>query len=250
VPRYGRLVGFLWRWHRRIGVLAALLVVVLASTGIALNHTDELALEKRYVGWDWLRSYYGDHSAELPAFETAGRWVYRAASGRVYIDTSAVANCRGELAGALAVAGMITIACGEELLLATESGDLVESITGSSGLPAPVTGIGLVDGRLALQAGDCWRLADLERVDFSVPVGGGELVLQIAAGRLPGKLLAELPEQAQWLSWERVLLDLHSGRLFGPAGVLVMDLAALLFCVLALSGVAMWWLRRTRRRTG
>ena len=45
------------------------------------------------------------------------------------------------------------------------------------------------------------------------------------------------------LTFERVLLDLHSGRIFGRAGPLVMDAAAVLFIALALTGFWMW-LRR------
>ena len=37
--RRPRLVGLLWRWHRRLGLLAALFVLLVASSGIVLNHT-------------------------------------------------------------------------------------------------------------------------------------------------------------------------------------------------------------------
>ena len=65
--RRPRLVGLLWRWHRRLGLLAALFVLVVAVTGIVLNHTSGLALDRRFVDWSWLNAVYGDHSGELPA---------------------------------------------------------------------------------------------------------------------------------------------------------------------------------------
>ena len=43
------------------------------------------------------------------------------------------------------------------------------------------------------------------------------------------------------LSYERVLLDLHSGRIFGRVGVLVVDAAAVALLLLALSGFYMWF---------
>ena len=43
---------------------------------------------------------------------------------------------------------------------------------------------------------------------------------------------------------ERVLLDLHSGRILGRAGIYLVDAAAVLFLLLAMSGVWLW----TRRR--
>jgi len=38
-----------------------------------------------------------------------------------------------------------------------------------------------------------------------------------------------------------VLLDLHSGRIFGPVGVLVYDLLALTLGFLAISGLVLWF---------
>ncbi len=40
---------------------------------------------------------------------------------------------------------------------------------------------------------------------------------------------------------ERVLLDLHSGRIFGPVGVLVYDLLALALGFLSISGLLLWF---------
>ncbi len=42
------------------------------------------------------------------------------------------------------------------------------------------------------------------------------------------------------LPLERIILDLHSGRMFGTFGEYVMDIVALLFIFLALSGGWMW----------
>lgn len=41
----------------------------------------------------------------------------------------------------------------------------------------------------------------------------------------------------------RVLLDLHSGRLFGYFGVLLVDFFAFCFILLALSGIYLWLLK-------
>jgi len=50
------------------------------------------------------------------------------------------------------------------------------------------------------------------------------------------------------LPLERVLLDIHSGRILGTWGVYLMDAAAILFLVLAISGVWLWSKRRTSQR--
>ncbi len=45
------------------------------------------------------------------------------------------------------------------------------------------------------------------------------------------------------VTWDRVLLDLHTGRFFGSAGPYVMDAAAILLLVVASSGVYNWFKR-------
>jgi uncharacterized iron-regulated membrane protein len=50
------------------------------------------------------------------------------------------------------------------------------------------------------------------------------------------------------LSLERVLLDIHSGRILGAWGIWLVDAAAVLFLVLAASGVWLWSRRRSAIR--
>jgi hypothetical protein len=245
--RRPRLVGVLWRWHRRLGVLAAVFALVLAGTGIALNHVSELGLDRRFVDWPWLSRAYGDTSADLPAFQLGAHWLSRAADGRIYLDTREVAPCSGKLVGALESGGLLYAACADELLVITGEGELVESLNHSTGLSTPLTAIGLAGSQLLLQAAGTWWLADLDRVDFSASAPGGAVISQLAPGRLPDAVRQGIPAPDAWLSWERLLLDLHSGRLFGRLGVLWVDLVGVLLASLAMSGIAMWWLHRRRR---
>lgn len=55
------------RWHRRVGLVAAALVVVLALSGVALNHSAVLDLDQRAVTTPLLLEWYGINSS--------GRWL-------------------------------------------------------------------------------------------------------------------------------------------------------------------------------
>ncbi len=246
--RRPRLVGLLWRWHRRLGVLAAFFVLVLSVTGIVLNHTAELGLDRRFVDWPWLSHAYGDDSDNLPAYQLGQRWLTRAADGRVYFDAQDVAPCSGKLVGAAAVGELVYVGCAEELLLLSARGELVESVNASTGLPVPLQAIGLIENQAVLQVGGTWWLADLDLMDFShrAPAAGA-LIRQLVPDRLPDAMRAKIPAPDQWLSWERLLLDLHSGRVFGRVGVLWVDAVGALLVSLAASGITMWWLHRRRR---
>jgi len=245
--RRTRWVGLLWRWHRRLGLLAALFVLFLSLSGILLNHTTGLGLDRRFVDWPWLTAVYGDRSAELPAFRLAGHWLVQTAGGQVFLDTREVAHCRGKLVGALQVGQLLLGGCAEELLLVTTRGELVESVTAGTGLPVPVQSLGFLDGDVAVQVAGDWWLADLERMEFSRRApGGGAEIEQLFPDRLPDELRRGLPMPDRWLTWERVLLDVHSGRVLGRLGVLWVDLTGVFLCTLAMSGCAMWWLHRRK----
>jgi hypothetical protein len=51
------------------------------------------------------------------------------------------------------------------------------------------------------------------------------------------------------LSVERVIADLHSGRVIGIVGPFVMDVVAVLLIVLSLSGLLLWLRPRGSQRT-
>ena len=53
------MVHRLRAWHRGMGALAALFLLMLAVTGILLNHTLDLKLAERHLDWPWLLEHYG-----------------------------------------------------------------------------------------------------------------------------------------------------------------------------------------------
>ena len=59
-----RFTAFLW--HRRIGLLALVLVIILAITGIMLNHTEKLNLDNTFINNSLLLSWYGIEPEEEP----------------------------------------------------------------------------------------------------------------------------------------------------------------------------------------
>ncbi len=239
-------------WHRWMGLFVALLALELATTGIMLNHTDDLHLGRQAVQSRALLSLYGIRLPEqIPAFPVGSHWVSQWGQ-QIFIDHKAVPNPPdGRLLGAAAVQGLIALAWPDRVWLLTDTGQLAMSWDASTDLSRPVAAI----------AGDG------ERIWLRTPAGvmqsdAGLVGWQAAAGESPGwavavSLPASLKEaiEPQYLglslSWERVMLDLHSGRLFGSAGVWVVDVAGLLFGLLAISGMWVWWLGwRARRRHG
>lgn len=239
----GRRVAWLWRWHGRAGVLACVLLLLLAMTGLALNHAEDLRLDERKVDWDWPYALYGSAVAGTWKGYAAGEsWVLQGGEGRLYLGTRAIGSCDGTLVGAVGIDGMLLVACERELLLLTPEGDRIDALNAAAGLPLPVTGCALQDGVAHVLAGGRWQAFDPDDMGFSPsPMGDAR---PLPATVPPEALIERLGRASEWLHWERFLLDLHSGRLFGRAGVIVVDAGGVLSLLLALSGIVMWGARR------
>jgi len=53
--------------------------------------------------------------------------------------------------------------------------------------------------------------------------------------------MADEFDETAFISWERLLLDLHAGRFLGPLAAWFSDIMASLIIILSLSGIWLWW---------
>lgn len=236
-----------WTWHRRIGIVAALLVVVLSVTGLALNHTDRLGLDERYVTWEWLLDWYGIEAPAEAVSYVAGDSRITLMGDRLYADRKMLSGHFSSLQGAVVADGFLAVAVGDAILVLTPDGQLVDRLGAESGVPAGIETIGVGDaGRIFVGTGESVYGAGMDALDWrSEPDPLGE-IRWAAADAADKALLDDLRKdfRGRIVPLERILLDLHSGRIAGQVGVLVMDVAAVLLLVLALTGSWLWFVRR------
>src|SRR5580765_1208385 len=87
-PRH-LLLRLLRRWHRRIGFAAMLFFLILAVTGLALNHGQGLGLDGRFVHAGWLARWYGVKTEPPRHAFRSGHHVLIAANARWLLDGKA-----------------------------------------------------------------------------------------------------------------------------------------------------------------
>lgn len=227
--------------HRKTGVVSAILVVLIVVTGLALNHTETMQLDRTYVRSNWLLDQY---DIRLPTdgrnFKAGEHWVSQYGE-HLYLDGTALATQAGKLIGAVAVGDAIAVASGKELLLLTAEGELLERLDQANGFPDKPLALGVTaDGRIALKTNPSVYAADPGALEWSATANAGAQWAQ--PEDLPEQLRLRLEQayRGTGLPLERVLLDLHSGRFLGSWGVYAVDAIAVLFLLLALSGVWMW----------
>jgi PepSY-associated TM region len=236
----------LHKWHRRIGITSAVIVLLLSVTGLFLNHTEQFKLDERYVNIEFLLNWYNIRPPHSPSSFNLGEiWITRIGD-RLYFKDRELEQRSEVLWGMAVQQEMIVLALEDKLLLLTLDGQQIEKLSGYDGVPAGMTAIGMNEyDELVIRAAHGDYLADLDALAWE---DYEEIAAEWSvAGPPPPHLEQQLLRlyRGKGLSWERMLLDLHSGRLLGNTGVYIIDLAALFFIFLAISGSWMW-LRRQR----
>ena len=249
--RYKVLRPWLWRWHRRAGLATAAILLLVTATGILLNHTSDLSLARKYVDQSWLLAFYGIPEPSLKTFELGESTITGDDKGQLYWGGQTLASCRGELVGATKHDAGFVAACEQELLFLDEQGRLLEKIGATYGLPTPLTQVGVCGEQLCVRTPTRMFELDLTALSFKPLVGVRPVWSATGLLNDASRQAIYQHSRGQGLSWERVMLDLHSGRLFGAVGVWVVDVAALLLLFLALSGFVLWYqhMRVKRVRT-
>ena len=235
------------RAHRWFGLAALVFVLLLSTTGIALNHTSAWHLDDTYVGWPWLLDAYGIDAPRPSASFAAGEHRATLLGGRLYVDGRELARDIETLAGIAATGESLAVATGTEVFLFAESGDLVERMDLSTALPAPIAAMGLVNGEVAVQSGSALFRFDRNLLNLqSAAAVPEDTVRWSAPSAVPPEKSARLQDlyRGRGITVERVLADLHSGRIFTRFGPLLMDLVAVLLIGLSITGLMMW-LRRS-----
>jgi hypothetical protein len=235
-------------WHRRLGLAVSVIVLLLSVTGLLLNHTDALKLDQTSLRADWLLRWYGYPPVAAPdSFRAGERWV-STAGGKLYLDQTPVAEAGGPALGAAQLdGGLVAAALADSVILLAPDGTVVERL-GAASLPGAPQRIGLADdARLALGTAQGTFVADADLIQWQPAAAAPAWSEAQAAPPALRDALAQA-QRGPGLSAERVLLDLHSGRLFGAWGPWVMDAAAIVFVILALTGIVNWGWRRQRAK--
>lgn len=238
-----RYIAF--HWHRRIGLLALVLVVVLAVTGIMLNHTGQMGLDEHYVQSTVVLDWYGlEPEGEPQTYRAKGHSISQWQQS-IYFDGRLISSSEQRLRGAVSVEPLIVAAFESELLLLSPQGELVERLATRFDR---INRIGRHHGQAVLATEAGYYRADENIIDWTEIGAEGVIWSEPVSLSEAEREVLRQAYRGEGLSMERVILDLHSGRLFGAYGVYVMDAAAVALIWLAFSGLWVWWKRKDKQK--
>lgn len=212
------------RWHRRFAIFISIWLVLLASSGLLINHANDWGLDSR------------------PLASTLQRWVYG-------IDVQGADLCEPltregiaceQLFARLQLPVGVLLLGVRDLFLLDDSGQLVEKLS--------VRQFGLASLQAALREGSEIYLRGADKVVLTTPdLLEGQVLNSAAAAELSGRNWQVAETSPALITWERFLLDIHAARFLGPVASVFNDLMAVFILILAISGL---WLYRAKGRNG
>ena len=228
------------KWHRRAGLVSAIFMLWMATTGAILNHSDDIGLSKIPLSFSWLRELYKMPEPVLHSFRINSHWLTQADDRQLFFDSTSIGECKGELVGAEAQTDFLIGICAEELLLLDRNGKVLDRINKTHGLPTPLTAAIVDAGNLFLSSAGETLQADLDQLQFK-PVSTNIQwhAAETASASVRNGIVTAI--SGRDLNAERVLLDLHSGRLLGLTSKWLLDITALMIIVLTVTGCWLWW---------
>lgn len=231
--------------HRSMGAAIALFVLLLSITGILLNHSNDLKLDKHYLTWPWLLDHYGVSKVQADAVYVLDQTVISQFGTEIFVGAKPVTNAQRPLLGGVVLDEMIVLATDDALILLNSDGEFIERMGAAVGIPPMIQNIGSFHGNPVIQTRegmwrsdfmlDKWEPISLQGISWSLP------------SPMPDSIQNELIKyfHGEGVTVEHVLLDVHNGRILGSVGVWLLDILGVLLTFLSLTGIWMW-LRRIR----
>lgn len=241
--------AWLRRVHRWLGIVSLFFILVLSTTGIALNHSDEWQLDQRTINTTWLLDAYGVSAPPPgPSFADDG---HRATllGQRLYLDGVEIARDIDALNGVVALSQFVMLASNDAAIIFTRDGQYVETVELVSA-PEKIVRLGQVEQRPVVQTTLAAYIGDADLTHFepaSPIVLDGTVWVEMSPPPQQELQAMEQLYRGRGVSLERVLMDLHSGRILGISGKLLTDAVAAILILLSLTGLAVWLLPKSRQ---
>ena len=228
--------------HRYIGLGICIFLVHLALTGIFLNHSIGLRLDKTFVTWPWLLSQYNLSVPEPTNIFTIGKNNFSIIDGEVFFNDKPIFMAEEELLGASQNRDTFILASSSTITSISKEGYIINQ---DNVLPFIIKNIGIYGDEVVINDSEdkmwssesingVWKLIENITVQWSkegsITPANHEKIRKYYVG--------------DGISLEQVILDFHSGAIFQKAGKIFFDIISILLIILSFTGIWLWTIKR------
>ena len=228
--------------HRYIGLGICIFLVHLAITGIFLNHSIGLRLDKTFITWPWLLNQYNLSVPEPANIFTIGKNNFSTIDGEVFFNDKPIFLAEEELLGVSQNQDTFILASSSTITVISKEGYIINK---ENVLPFTVKNIGVNGDEVVINDSEdkiwssesingVWELTENRTVQWSIE----------------GSITPTNQEKIRkyfvgdGVSLEQVILDFHSGAIFQKAGKLFFDIISILLIILSFTGIWLWTIKR------
>ncbi|MBA3581706.1 MAG: hypothetical protein H0W44_04550 [Gammaproteobacteria bacterium] len=218
--------------------------ITLASMDVALRHSTEWQLDKRYVQDNTVLDWYGIKTRPITAFQANNNWIAQIGDS-LYFNEERWSTLPSNLLGAIAWSKGYAVLTENTLLLFNNNGELLQQLDHSF-LPTHPTRLGLAGENPAIETSiGIWHTDN----DATQWMAYEDVVAWSTPTTPPALLIKQLEQfdRGRQLTLLDVLRDFHSGKHFGPHGVVILDSAMGTIVFLALVSTLLIFRRKTKQ---
>ena len=225
--------------HRKIGVLCSIPIILIALSGIFLNHASFFSLNKIYIKNSALLSFYKMQPKERPkGFKPSKSWI-SSFEGGLFLDETKLSDINSEIVSAVKLNDMIAAANKNYLFIIDTKEKFIVEKLGRESLPKGEIKRLAVKNKILLIETD----KDLFETSFKISKFKKAKKQEIEVPKklfLPEKLEEKILQnfRGEGISLSKIMLDIHTGAMFGVSGRFVWDLFAV--CLLLLVGTGLY----------
>ena len=237
-----RLRQFLRKIHRWVGLLSALWLLQLATTGLLLQHADDFGFSNRYISSATVLQWF-DYGKIQTVWEVNNEKLYQ-------VDDQIII---GENKTELTAQIVSVVKDNEQWLVATKysitwlnpQAEITNQIDDFDGLPTPIKNINILKGTLKVisEEGSFSQNEQGEFLKHMYPTIESEIPSRPLTSKESSKIIPLAFENK--LSYDKIIYAIHSGLKSIP---LLNTLSALALIYLALSGIYLFIKPSFRRR--
>jgi len=228
--------------HRYIGLGICIFLVHLALTGIFLNHSIGLGLDKTFVTWPWLLNQYNLSVPEPTNIFTIGKNNFSIIDGEVFFNDKPIFMAEEELLGVSQNQDTFILASSSTITEISKEGYIINQ---DNVLPFIIKNIGIYGDEVVINDSEdkmwssetingVWKLTENKTVQWSkegsITPANQEKIRKYYVG--------------DGISLEQVILDFHSGAIFQKVGKLFFDIISILLIILSFTGIWLWTIKR------
>ena len=228
--------------HRYVGLGICIFLVHLAITGIFLNHSIGLRLDKTFITWPWLLNQYNLTVPEPANIFTIGKNNFSTIDGEVFFNDKPIFLAEEQLLGVSQNQDTFILASSSTITMISNEGYIINK---ENVLPFTVKNIGINGDEVVINDSEdkiwssesingVWELTENRAVQWSMEGS----ITPINHEKIRKYFVGD------GVSLEQVILDFHSGAIFQKAGKLFFDIISILLIILSFTGIWLWTIKR------